>query len=186
MKPTRPKRNSPLFAAVSLLAVVLARPLSADAHRAKPPVPQQPVARSLRTVAAPKVQDLKQRLAATVGTIEVPQMPGRFMRSPQGFVQDVQRVSVTPTKDNALPYHGVIVVGVEWRSPDQSFFKSREEAKAAELTEAEAGHLYLLYVFQQGKWNYLRTIPRTPTRDDWKPRPKPAEPEQLDVSKMSL
>jgi hypothetical protein len=72
--------------------------------------------------------------------------------TPQGVVGDVQRVTVTPTQDKAVPYHGVILLGVEWRSPDQWVFKSKEEALAAELTGAESGHLYLLYVYQRGAW----------------------------------
>ena len=136
MKQIRCQWNSPLFAAVSLFAVVLACPLRADPPRSKASM-QQRLTRSLRASAGTASSDWRKLLAAHVQAEELKDVPGRWQRSPQGVVGDVQRVIVTPTQDKAAPYHGVIVLSVEWKTPLQLYFKSKEEALAAELTESD-------------------------------------------------
>jgi hypothetical protein len=68
-----------------------------------------------------------------------------------------------------------VIVGVEWKTPFQFYFKSQAEVLAAELTESDPGQLYLLFVYQKGVWHYLRGTEKSPTREDWKLRPPQAQ-----------
>ena len=141
--------------------------------------PEQMIA-ALHLTARSKAQEWKRRLAANVEIVKVPQKPGCFLRSPQGFVQNVERVTLTPPDSKMPLYRGLAAISVEWRSPEQTLFNSEKEAHAAALTESTPGVLYLLYILQGGAWRYLRTMSHTPAQGDWKVHPSiQPEPESV-------
>ena len=172
-----------VFALVVLL-LLLPFCLRAAPSHVKPAM--QSLTRSLRTTAVPILAYWRKMLAAHVQAEAIPEKPGKWFRVPQGFVGDIQRVTVERRSDKAAPYRGVVVLNMTWKTPFALEFKSQGEALSAELTEDEPGQLYLLFVYQQGKWRYLRGTEKPPTSADWKPREKSDAPDSPDVSTMSL
>lgn len=136
---------------VILVAMVLLLPTPTQAH-SRPSFAA--LTRSLLAAGRGRVAEMRRKTQDRVGVLEV---NGRFMRAPQPLFGDVQIAQITPVRGKLGQYAGVVRVAVVWRSPDQSLFNTRQEAKDAELTESETTTFKLLYIYRKGRWTYQRT-----------------------------